>query len=152
MNERIEPKDIKPREVEREVHREVRRGGHEHRERYVEDVDASSRVAVFKLSRLIWLLFGIIQGLIGIRFLLKLLAADPNNPFASLVYNTTDLFLWPFEGLIANPSVNGMVLEITSLIAILIYALLAWAIWRLAWVLFYNPSTGSITIFERRHE
>jgi uncharacterized protein YggT (Ycf19 family) len=147
MNEMLEPRD-KPREVEREV----RRGGHEHRDQFVKEAEESSRVAVFKLSHLIWLLFGIIQGLIGIRFLLKALAADPNNPFASLVYNTTDLFLWPFEGLIANPSANGMVLEITSLIAILVYALLAWAIWRLIWVLFHNPSTGSTTIIERRHE
>jgi branched-subunit amino acid ABC-type transport system permease component len=55
-----------------------------------------------------------------------------------MIYKFTDLFLWPFAGLTATPAAGGMVLEISTLIALVIYALIGWAIERLIWVLFYR--------------
>ena len=40
----------------------------------------------------------------------------------------------------ATPAAGGMVLEISSLIAMVVYALIAWAIERTIWVIFYRPS------------
>jgi len=42
----------------------------------------------------------------------------------------------PFFGLTARPSANGSVLELSSLIAMLVYALLAWGIIRVLWIVF----------------
>jgi hypothetical protein len=42
----------------------------------------------------------------------------------------------PFFGLTATPSANGSVLELSSLIAMLVYALLAWGIVRVLWIVF----------------
>jgi hypothetical protein len=97
------------------------------------------RIFTFKATQLVWLLFGILETLIALRVFLKLIAANPSNPIAALIYAFTDLFLFPFAGLTATPAAGGMVLELSSLFAMLVYALVAWAIERIIWVLFYRP-------------
>lgn len=99
----------------------------------------ASRVAFFKLTNLIWLLFGILEAALGLRILFKLLAVNPANPFAAFLYNVTDLFLFPFAGLVESPTFDGMVLEVYSFIAMIIYLIIAWVIDRLVFILFYRP-------------
>jgi hypothetical protein len=82
---------------------------------------------------------GILEVLIGLRIIFKLIAANPGNPLASLLYGFTNLFLFPFAGLLPTPTSGGMVLEISSLIAMVVYALLAWAAATLVEVIFYRP-------------
>jgi hypothetical protein len=132
--------------VERHEHVHV---SPEHEEHVVHDVSAEHRQMLVKVTRLIWLIAGVIEGLIGIRVLLKLIAANPGSAFARLIYSTTDLFLWPFFGLTATPSANGAVLEISSIIAILVYALFFWAVVKFIWVIFDQPRSRTITTYER---
>jgi hypothetical protein len=56
-----------------------------------------------------------------------------------LIYGLTYLFLFPFEGMVATPIAGSMVLELSSFFAMVIYALIAWAVERTVWVLFYRP-------------
>jgi YggT family protein len=102
----------------------------------VEDPSAGGRVLVARISGIIWLLFGILNGLIGLRILLKLIAANPTTDFARFVFSVTDPFLAPFNGLVGSPAVNANVFEISAVIAILAYTLLAWVIVRLFKLLF----------------
>lgn len=91
------------------------------------------------LRRLTWLIqlaFGILNGLIALRFFLKLMAANPANPFAQLVYFITTPFVWLFQGITITPGFAGIELEFFSLIAIVVYTLVAWVIIRLLWILF----------------
>jgi hypothetical protein len=97
------------------------------------------RIMTLKATQLVWLFFGILEGLIVLRIFLKLIAANPDSPISALVYRFTDLFLFPFVGLTATPQAGGMVLEISSFIALVVYALIAWVIERLIWVIFYRP-------------
>lgn len=117
----------------------------EQREVVTEDLAASNRQALYQLSALIGFLFGILEGLIGIRILLKLIAANPANEFARFIYDITAIFLAPFRGLTATPAAGGVVLEISSIIAMIIYALAAWAIIQLVWLLFYHPASRTVT-------
>ena len=126
--------------------------GYERQTQVVEDLNAGRRLLVSRLAQLIWLLFGFLEALIGLRVMLKLIAANPNNPFANLIYTFTDLFLWPFRGLTIAPSFNGMVLEIPALIAIFVYALVGWLFVRLVWLLFYNPASRTVRTVEREHD
>ncbi len=119
------------------------------REVYAEDAAATQRQNLYQLSALIGFLFGVLEGLIAIRVLLKLIAANPVNQFASFIYDLTGIFLAPFMGLTATPAAGGSVLEISSLIAMVVYALLAWAIIRLVWLLFYHPAARTVTRYER---
>ena len=89
-----------------------------------------------RIIGLIQLGFGVLNGLIGLRFLLKLMAANPANPFASLVYFITSPFLWMFQGLTRTPSFEGIEIEFFALIAIVVYALIGWIIVQLLWILF----------------
>lgn len=106
------------------------------------------RIFTFKATQLIWLLLGILEGLIALRIGLMLIGANPNSPIVALIYGFTGLFLFPFAGLIASPTVGNMVLELSSLFAMLIYALIAWAVERIVWLLFYRPRGPVVAITE----
>lgn len=97
------------------------------------------RLFSFKAAQWIWLGLGIIEVLIGLRVVLKLIAANPGSPFAAFIYNVSDIFLFPFAGLVGTPAAGGMVLEFSSIIAMLVYALLAWGLERIVWVSLYRP-------------
>jgi len=89
-----------------------------------------------RLTLMIQLAFGILDGLIGLRFLLKLMAANPANPFAQFIYFVTTPFLWVFQGLTQTPSFEGIVIEFYDLIALAVYAALCWVIIQFIWILF----------------
>ena len=114
-------------------------GDHKHVKRVVIDRSAEAARTAYRISAFIWLMFGILISLIGLRVFLKLIGANSGNFFAQFVYSFTDVFLWPFWGLTGNPSANGMVLEIPSIIALVVYAIIAWAIAKLTWLLLYRP-------------
>jgi hypothetical protein len=101
------------------------------------------RIFSFKATQWIWLGLGIIEALIGLRIVLKLIAANPESPFAAFIYNVSAIFLYPFAGLVGTPAAGGVVLELSSIIAMLVYALLAWGLERIVWVIFYRPR-GSV--------
>lgn len=142
------PPEIKPvdRQEQVQVHQH---GGYEHKTQLVEDHNAGRRLVVSRIAWMIWLAFGTLEALIGLRILLKLVAANPANTFANLVYTFTDLFLWPFQGLTATPSIENIVLDIPAIIALFVYALLSWLLVRLVWLLFYWPSARSVRTVER---
>jgi len=97
------------------------------------------RIATFKATQLIWLLLGLLEAALALRVLFKLVGVNAANPFASLLYTVTDIFVAPFASLTGAPSAGGMVLEISSIIAMIVYLLLGWALERIVYVLFYRP-------------
>ena len=104
-----------------------------------QEPEREQRIFTFKVTQLIWLFLGILEALIALRIGLKLIGANPESPIVALIYGLTFLFLFPFEGMIATPTSGNIVLELSSLFAMLIYALIAWAVERTVWVLFYRP-------------
>lgn len=124
--------------------------GIETRQVVTEDVSARKRQTLERVSALIVFAFVALEGMIGLRIILKLMDANSRNEFAGFVYGFTGLFLAPFAGLFANPATSGgNVLEVTSFIAMIVYALIAWGIIRLVWLLFYQPSTRTVSTYER---
>ena len=99
----------------------------------------NGRVTTFKVTQLIWLFLGILEAALALRFLFKLIGVNEANTFASFLYGLTNLFVLPFESLIGAPSTVGMTFEFSTLIAMIIYALIGWALERLVYVLFYRP-------------
>ena len=116
------------------------------------------RILTFKATQLVWLLLGILEALIALRVVFKLIAVNAANPFATLLYNVTGLFVAPFASLVGAPAAGGMVLEISSVIAMVVYALIAWAVERIIWVIFYRPRgpvvgvTQTTTTDQHTHE
>jgi len=101
--------------------------------------EREQRIFTFKITQLIWLFLGILEALIALRIGLKLIGANPESPIVALIYGLTYLFLFPFEGMVATPASGSIVLELSSLFAMVIYALIAWAVERIVWVAFYRP-------------
>ena len=111
--------------------------------------DREQRIFTFKATQLIWLLFGILEVLIALRIGLLLIGANPNSPIVALIYGLTYLFLFPFEGLINSPTAgSSMVLELSSMFAMLIYGLIAWAMERVVWLIFYRPQGAVVGVTE----
>jgi len=117
-------------------------------EKRVEDVAydpyEGRRVTMQKTIMGIYLVFGIIEGLIAIRFFLRLFGANPNVPFADFIYTLTAPFVAPFIGLFGTPQLSAGAVEWHSLVAILIYAILAALIVRVIWLLFGETRHGVV--------
>jgi hypothetical protein len=110
--------------------------------------EREQRIFTFKATQLIWLLFGILEVLIALRIGLKLIGANPESPIVALIYGFTYLFLFPFEGLVASPAMGNMLLELSSIFAMLIYGLIAWAAERTVWLIFYRPRGPVVAVTE----
>jgi hypothetical protein len=106
--------------------------------------ERAQRIFSYKATQLVWLLFGILVALIALRVGLKLIGANPDASIVAAIYGITGVFLIPFTGLISSPTVGRMVLELSSLFAILIFALIAWVIVSLVLLVFYRPRGGPV--------
>lgn len=85
------------------------------------------------LYRIIWLIAGIIIALLALRVILLLLGANEAAPFVGFVYALSSVFAWPFYGIFGyTPHYGQSVLEISSIVAIIVYALIAWGLGKLA--------------------
>ena len=110
--------------------------------------EREQRIFTFKAGQLIWLLFGVLEVMIALRIGLLLVGANPASPIVVLIYGFTSLFLFPFTGLIASPTFGSFVLEISSMFAMLIYALVAWVVERTVWLIFYRPRGQVVAVTE----
>ena len=114
----------------------------EHTEAVVSDPYAQRRGMSSKVSQAIYLIFGVVEALLAIRFVLKLLGANPEAGFASFIYRISAPLVAPFVGLFGTPQLNGMVLELEALVAIVVYGLVAWGLAKLAWLLLGETRSG----------
>jgi hypothetical protein len=110
--------------------------------------EREQRIFSFKLTQLVWLLFGVLEALIALRIGLKLIGANPESPIVALIYGFTYIFLFPFEGLVGSPASGAMVLELSSMFAMLIYGLIAWVVERTVWLVFYRPRGPLVAVTE----
>ena len=105
----------------------------------------TQRLATFKAAQLIWLLLGILEAIIALRFIFRLIGVNAVNNFASFIYSLSNLFVAPFITLTGAPAAGNMVFEFSSLLAMAIYLLIAWGIERIIYVIFYRPR-GPISV------
>jgi uncharacterized protein YggT (Ycf19 family) len=117
----------------------------------VEDVGAERNFFTARLVNLIWLIGGILEILFGLRFVLKLFAANPRSGFAELIYGATEMFLLPFRGLTMTPAANGMVLEVSTLIAMVAYFLLFWVIAEVVYLLLGTSTVRTVRTVDHKH-
>ena len=96
-----------------------------------EPVSASGRprwLTTGRVRQIIFLILSVVETLLVIRFFLKLLGANPDAAFTIFIYSVTELFVAPFEGVLPSPQTSGSVLDFATLLAMIVYALLAWLI------------------------
>lgn len=83
-------------------------------------------------ARVVWYITGVIIALLALRLVLQLLGANEGNAFVDLVYGLSGVFAAPFFGMFSyEPTYGISYFEVSTFVAILIYALLGWGIARL---------------------
>ncbi len=106
---------------------------------------ASQRAArVARAKQVIYFIFGAIEALLAIRFVLLLLGASEGSSFVALIYGLSRPFVLPFQGIFGEPSFGTSVIEWSSLVGIIVYALVAYGLARLM-ELVYAPVRSSRT-------
>ena len=80
--------------------------------------------SIFTATRVIALVFTVVEVLLLIRFAFKLLGANADQPFVSLIYGVTEPLVGPFRGIFAQPA-GTPVVEIAALLSILFFVLVA---------------------------
>ncbi len=84
----------------------------------------------------IWLILGIVETLLAFRFVLKLFGANPDNGFVNFIYSISAPLDAPFRGIFTTPTAQGnvttSVFETSIVVAMVVYALIAWGIVKLA--------------------
>jgi uncharacterized protein YggT (Ycf19 family) len=93
------------------------------------------RLAAYRLTQLIYWVFALIEGLIAIRLVLKALGANQTAGFAEFIYGVTAPLVAPFVNLFASPSYGNSVLELSSIVALIVYGLVAWLLGKLVWII-----------------
>ena len=119
--------------------------GYTSTEQVTRDVASERRQQLFQVDWIVWTVLGVLEILLGLRFFLKLIAANPASGFAVFMYGITRVFVAPFTSLIGTPSFGGSTLEVTTLIAMAIYALVFWLILRVIHIAFYKPAARTVT-------
>lgn len=83
------------------------------------------------MEYLVYFLFGFLEVLLAFRLILKLTGASVASGFVRFIYAVTGLFILPFQGIFRQASTSTSVLESSTIVAILVYILLAWGIVKL---------------------
>ncbi len=80
---------------------------------------------LYRGTQIVWYILGFVEILLLFRFILKLLAANRSAGFTRFIYGVSDLFAAPFLNVFRISRVNGNVFEWTTLLAMLVYFMIA---------------------------
>ena len=107
----------------------------------------------YQIQRITYTVLGVLEVILLLRFFFRFLGASQNSGFIMFLYGLSHVFVAPFNG-IFNDQVLGSrgVFEMSTLIAMLVYALLAWGIVVLGRTVFASTLSDhqSITATRRR--
>jgi uncharacterized protein YggT (Ycf19 family) len=81
----------------------------------------------YRAVQVIWFVTSVVTTLIAIRFVLKLLSANPDSGFVSLIYGLSDALVSPFRAIFSTAGSTATV-DIAALVGIVVYALVGWGL------------------------
>ncbi len=95
------------------------------------------RTVVQKFLASLWYLVGALELLLGLRFFLRLTAANPENIFADVIYSISEPFVAPFSTLFVSPAAaeGRVIFDVNIIVAMLAYLLLTFLVIRLVTLL-----------------
>lgn len=82
-------------------------------------------------QRVVYYIGGVIIAFLALRMILLLLAANQGSAFVDFVYSVSSFFVAPFQGIFGTPVYGNSVFDISTLVAIIVYALLTVGIGKL---------------------
>ncbi len=97
----------------------------------MDSYNSPSTKPLYRGTQIVWYIAGLLEALLAFRFLLKLFGANPAAGFTNFIYGITQPFAAPFLNVFRISNVNGSVFEWTTVLAMLVYWLIALAIIKL---------------------
>ncbi|MGE5421783.1 MAG: YggT family protein [Ignavibacteriales bacterium] len=100
-----------------------------------DDVIVKNYGESFTSRRVVYYVLGVLEILLAFRLVFKLLGANPDSGFVSFIYSLSQVFLVPFTTIFSSATTQGIetraFLEPSTMIAMVVYALIAWGIVKL---------------------
>jgi len=127
----------------------------EHREEVYDDSQQRRANTRYWVAAIIYFLLTILEIILVLRFVFKLFGANTGNGFVMGLYNFSYVFVAPFKGIFTDPALGyAHVFEVSTLIAMIIYALIAWGLVALSRLLIGPTLTSrrSVTMERQRRD
>jgi hypothetical protein len=93
--------------------------------------NSSTTKPLYRGTQIVWYILSILEIFLAVRFLLKLFGANTLAGFTNFIYDATSFFVSPFNRVFFVPQVDGAIFELATLLAMLVYWFVAWAIVKL---------------------
>lgn len=88
-----------------------------------------TKKSIFQASQIIWTILASIEIILSFRIALKALGANPASGFTAFIYAISQPFAAPFLGILrTNVGTNGSFFEWATIIAAIVYAVIAFII------------------------
>lgn len=100
----------------------------------------------------IYFLFSVLEIILILRFAFRLLGANMGSGFVRGLYDFSHVFVAPFTGIFGDPALlnQAHVFEVSTLVAMLIYALIGWGLIALSRVVFGTTLTNRRSFVSER--
>ena len=123
----------------------------EHREESYVDENLRRANIRSRITNITYFILGVLEVLLLLRLLLRLLGANEASGFVAFIYSLTHIFVGPFNGIFNDQALGRSVFETSTLIAMIVYALLAWGIVSLGRLVFapVNPASQNVITTRR---
>lgn len=87
--------------------------------------------SLYRGTQIVWYVLGVIEILLAFRFILKMMSANPMAGFSSFIYGLSWPLVQPFMSVFNISEVSRMVFEWPTVLAMVVYWLLALGVIRL---------------------
>ena len=117
----------------------------ENREEVFEDKNQQRANTRYWIRNVTYFILGVIEVILALRFIFRLLGANASSGFIQFLYSLSALFVGPFNGIFNDQGLGQTqthVFETSTIVAMLVYALIAWGIVSLGRVMFSPVTTG----------
>jgi len=101
----------------------------------------------------VYFVLGVVEVILLLRLIFRLLGANESSDFVMFLYNLSHIFVGPFNGIFNDQALGRSVFEISTLVAMIVYALIAWGLVSLGNLIFapQYPGRQSRTTTRRRY-
>ncbi|MEO8957018.1 MAG: hypothetical protein ACR2H5_20820 [Ktedonobacteraceae bacterium] len=115
----------------------------ENRMEVFEDKNQSRANTRYWIRTIIYFVLAVLEIILLLRLFFRLFGANQDNGFITFLYSLSHVFVTAFNGIFHDQTIgsNG-VFEVSTIIAMIVYALLAWGIVSLGRVIFAPVVTG----------
>jgi uncharacterized protein YggT (Ycf19 family) len=83
------------------------------------------------IRTLVNIVFGIIEFLLSLRFILKFFVVNSSTPFVAWIYGVTATLVSPFAKIVPDFKFGGFVVDFATLVALIVYVLIGYLILQL---------------------